>query len=547
MTSRGTGVRTGIMNKAAFGMCLLATTSTSCAGNGNGGALPSRIVGEPSFAAASALHRAALAKLVIKVPKRHHHRRRPAYVSPATASLEYIVDGAAPRIVEIATSNPNCTVDGAIGYMTCAITMSLAPGTHSFSFTTFDGLNATGNVLSANTTVSYDVRAGAANEVPVTLGGIAASLAIVTTSRAASGSQASGFSIYGSTPVRFSIVPVDADGDFILGPGSPAPSVQSVPGSTELSTPVPAAPNVWTLTSTAPATDPLQPTMASLRVEATPVPDSGGGTVSASVGLALYQPWIYVTNGSTISTFDEQGNPVTHTGAFSGLSSATAIAYNPNQQLLYVTDYTGNSVKTYDRQGATAVCTGCFNSGLNEPFGIAYDSHDDWIYVANYGNNSVSAYDYLGNAVTTSGFSGLESPRYVAFDPSDDLLYVTGGGALTKSAYLESGGSPQVLGGGFGGLSNTDGIAYDAHDGSLYVAADGAIEAFDDQGNARALSGSFANVDRAENALYDPYDGQLYVVNYVGTVTSYDEQGDQVLLASPIAVLDYATGIALVP
>ncbi|HEX8806416.1 MAG TPA: hypothetical protein VF741_05685, partial [Candidatus Aquilonibacter sp.] len=116
--------------------------------------------------------------LRIVVPEKTSNAvRRPAYISPSTTQLTWMVDGVAQSPVALATSNSNCTTGGS--GLSCTVNFYVAPGAHTFSFTLRD---ANGVALSAATNVSYTLIEGSPNSLSVTLGGIAASFSITSTS-----------------------------------------------------------------------------------------------------------------------------------------------------------------------------------------------------------------------------------------------------------------------------------------------------------------------------------------------------------------------------
>jgi NHL repeat-containing protein len=536
---------------------VLLVAFTACARENGASPLPAAPAGTSPLTVRSsslAKHRGrkVRAKLIVKVPHYRHHRRglHHRYVSPATASLQYQVDSGAIQTVAISTSNPNCTVIGPISYLQCNIDMTLSPGQHTFAFSTFD---ANGNLLSANTSVSYTVRIGAANQIPVILGGIAASLSVTPIDPAVSGSQNAGYTFYGSAPEKFSIVPVDADDNFIVGAGAPQPSVASAPANTNMSTPSPKSPNVWTFTSTYSPTDPTAATTSSISAQATPVPNSGGTTVTASVPLTIYTPEFLVWNGNAMQYYDEQGNPGT-TGSSYPASFPGGLEYDAHNGLTYITNtsacyYTSSGcVVAYNGAGVAQTLTG--NSGNPfpmsnaKPYGLAYDSHNGYIYVVDFNAtpNTIDVFDEQGNAVSVSGtWAGLNGARNVAFDPSNDLLYVTncggdyclgGSGGTSNVTVYDEQGNQQSTSGSWPGLANPIGIAYDSNNGDFYVAdnANNTVKVYDAQGNAISVAGSWANLASPIDLRYDPNNHLIYVASSFpfgsSSIDVFDEQGN---------------------
>jgi hypothetical protein len=463
--------------------------------------------------------RTALARLVIKVPHKHARGHRARYVSPATASLAYSVDGVAQTAVAIAVSDPNCRVGEPISYLTCTVTLSLPPGPHTFSFTTLD---ASANVLSANTHVVTTIVAGAANTIPVTLGGVAASFALYPPNvPQVSALGEGGFAVYGKKALSFSIVPLDADGNAILGPGAPQPVVATTPSSMTMQTPAPSAPNQWTFTSTYAPADPGVAHAASLAISATPVPDSGGSTLSKTIPLSLYTPWIYVSSengGDSITATDETGTPQTLSGTFPNLNSVNGIAYDPHNHLLYAENGGTPGITAYNSQGVQQTVSGTFqNAGSNAPYGIVFDPHNNVLYVTYANAASVAAFTEQGVLVATAGgFPNLNYPIGIAYDSLNHDLYVASsaiiGGSASITVYDEQGNQVAVSG-AFPGLDEPVGIAYDSRTDSLYVTniSNASITAYDPQGNQRTIGGFGGLGTGPVSAAYDAHSDWFYV------------------------------------
>jgi DNA-binding beta-propeller fold protein YncE len=495
-----------------------------------------------------------LARLTINVPHRTRAHRRGRYVSPATASLAYTVDGVTQTPVTISPSSPNCKVNGPISYLRCSVNLSIKPGNHTFSFTTKD---AQANVLSANTHITFKVVAGASNTIPVTLGGVASSFSVyppaVPQVVAASGG---GYTIYGKNALQFSIVPVDADGNAILGPGAPQPVVSAAPPGTTMQTPAPTAPNLWTFTSTYTPTDPSVAKVSSISVFATPVPNSGGTTLDATIPLSLYVPWVYMTSESggsdAVVVTDESGNTQSVSGSFPNLSSVNGIAYDPHNGFLYAENGGTSNVTVYDLQGRQQTVAGSFqNGGPDQPEGIVFDPRNDWLYVTYFSSNSVSAFDEQGRIQATSGsFPGLSSPIGIAYDGADQLLYIGSEGG-SVSAYDEQ-GNQKTLSGGFPNVSGPAGLAYDPTNAFLYVAntnfggSSGTITVYDTQGNQQTVSGSFPGLGTGPTAIaHDPHNDWFYVGDCSGApARAFDANGTAQSFSAPTT---YVPGIAIVP
>jgi hypothetical protein len=522
--------------------------------------------------------RSVHAKLVIKVPrerKRHHH---PRYVSPATASLAFSIDGAAQTPVIVATSNPNCSVAGQT-YLQCSIPFTVAPGAHTFAFTAQD---SNGAPLSANTNYPFTVKAGVANILAVTLGGVAASLAVLPANTlAVSGSQYGGFRVVGNAPQKFDIVPMDIDGNIIVGPGAPQPVVAATPASMTVIAAPPSAPNTWTLTSTyTTAPDPTVALASKLSISATPVPNSGGSTITASIPLALYQPWIYVEDSTSneVLAYDEQGNAKPLPKPIAGLNEPIGLLYDPHNGLVYVASNGFNACRTscitaYQPDGTPYAFSAATPFGSSAgPGGLAFDPLTNEIYVDYIptlgGAGSVAAFDEQGNAVALSGtFPGVSSSYALARDPNTDWFYVANCAPAAVNAFTSQGAAKTLPAAApFPNLTNPDGITFDPNNNWFYVdncvmgpsstppGPGGGFTAYDEDGNQHTLPGNPQGIPEGWGITFDPYDNLLYVAaDDFGNVSSkkvytFDERGTaQTLGASAFPGLTWPAQIVVVP
>jgi hypothetical protein len=177
---------------------------------------------------------ATKARVLIHIPPKSAqaaaHTRRPAYVSPSTASINVAVDGGTPVNTPLSSTSPNCTTSGNPPATSCAITIDVPTGgMHSFAFTALDINGAT---LSTNT-LTQTLNAGTTNTLNVTLNGIAAGVnATFNTANLNVEPTSSGIVIAPETStsaLSFQVLPValDADGNMIVGPGTPSLTVTS--------------------------------------------------------------------------------------------------------------------------------------------------------------------------------------------------------------------------------------------------------------------------------------------------------------------------------
>ena len=488
---------------------------------------------------------------------------RPGYISPATKSISISIKpkhGAALTFNADLTpqKNKHCTTGSPVK---CSYNIDLAPGTYVADFETFDALlkkgQPVGHALSSNKSVAVKVRKGKYAHLNVTLGGIAASVELQPMNDVTMAANGSAFNIIGKQPQRFALVVKDADGNVMLGAGVPTASVSTAPANTTLSTPLPGS-NVWALTSHYTSTNPTVPASVSLAVKATPVPHSAAGTLSATIPLFLYEPWIYVvdnTSTGSVVAFDEDGNARSLSGTFSGVTSPYFAVYSPVTHWIYVDSCSNNSIFAYDVMGSSVMPSGTFpnvacagqlaiannliylanwtstpsTTAVNvydlqgnqqtitgtpfldagsEGWSLAYDTNNSLLYFGDYGGSLAYVFNAAGATQTTTGtFPSLHEPNAAAFDPDNDLLYVVNQpGATNVTVYDEQGNKNAALSGAWG-LTYAAGIAYDPYNGMLYVSdhTTNKIYEFDNQGNAQTTSGAFtAGLSSAWGVLVVP-------------------------------------------
>jgi hypothetical protein len=198
--------------------------------------------------------------LSIKIPAKKtassnvHHRQ---YVSPATQSLALTITQSGATVlqeaVSLATSNPNCT--NSAGATTCTLSFPLAPGSYLGTVSTYDGAvvagAASGHLLSQGQSLSITVVGGQTNDLTLTLDGVPASITIAPASGSQiTGTQGSGFSVpFSAQPLLINAL--DADGNTIVGPGTPTFTAQVSPSTGfTLTQPTSGTPNQITLAAT---------------------------------------------------------------------------------------------------------------------------------------------------------------------------------------------------------------------------------------------------------------------------------------------------------
>ena len=265
-------------------LCVLA----ACTGGENGAVSPL-----PNARVANSADEARVrvtATLRIVIPKRRggkpHH-----YLSPATRSISIAIAQSGKLRHEnfdlTAATNPACTASPVV----CSLKFLVSPGAATLSLTTYDGLlgaggKPTGNQLSANQDVPTKFVRSKANVVKVTLEGIPASIAFIPGAASTlTGNASAGYVISKcfSAAQLVSVLGVDADANFILGPGAPVTTLSSGdPAHLAVTSHSAASPNAFTLTR---PSIPSPNSTVYLTATVTPAADSGGATLHVPIAV----------------------------------------------------------------------------------------------------------------------------------------------------------------------------------------------------------------------------------------------------------------------
>ena len=478
-------------------------------------------LGEHGAAVSPDVHKRVTAHLVIKVPRhRRHHRRgmRPEYVSPSSAYLQYTVDSYSNQIA-LSASNPDCTVLGPISYLQCTVNMALSPGMHNFSFTALD---KNMNELSANTSIQYQVLTAMPNQIPVILGGIDTTIAVVPPNDPhVTGSQYSGYTIFGNTQLPFGIIPQDVDGNYIIGPGAPEPVISPPAG---YFTPAPVtseAPNTFRLTSSFSPSSPLTVGKGTLTVMTTPVPNSDGIDKSVSTPLRFEQPWLYANNQGAhdtgIDTLD--GTAIAPSGNFDQNQGPVDLAYDSNDHILVMA--LQFEMVTYDLNGNHITS----NTDFSGVHAIAYSPSNSLIYVADDAGGLRAIDSGLGFHALSGNKAHFGTPLQMLV--ANNALYsLNNDGTMTV---YDLDGNEITQNGSFAGLSGARGMAYDPHDGYIYAISGTAVTVYDLNGNhIIPIGAGFPNVSDMTAITYDPYLNRLLIndLAFPGNIGAYDENGN---------------------
>jgi hypothetical protein len=402
----------------------------------------------------------------VTIPKKRHHHRKRDFISPSTQSMTYSITGAssASGTVNLTPTSTGCT--STLASTICQLTLILAPGSYNATITTYDGLNGTGNALSTAQSVSFTVVAGTSNAISLTLSGIPASL-IVLPDSATSGTNLSGaINLTGTAASKLLIEALDADGNVILGAGSPSFSVKAVGGFSVTLT-QPASPSGNTFTITPPSAyksgSAVLAVTASYSGQATDGCAQAGAVCIAYVSVVMQQ-LLAAISGNSVDLFT-LGNPAPFT-TLSGLSSPRALAFDGSGNL-YVANTGTNTIAIYapPYNGTPQALS------VTDPVALAFDGSGN-LDVASYSGNTIARYappitSASSAAATTS--SGIIGPDALAINGSN--LFVANSLANTVlgfSTSFSNGDSATTNVGGGTGISAPNALAFDGNN-RLYV------------------------------------------------------------------------------
>jgi hypothetical protein len=442
---------------------LLAASLALASCTGHAGSVPAG----PTGGTATSGHARGTVKFTISVPKAGSAsaRRRPKYISPATASatLAIVTDpGGASVIQETVGLTPTSTgCSSTLASTQCTLSLALDPGGYDAAVSTYDGANATGNELSQGQSIDFTVAQGQTNTVALVLNGVPASLAVSSAAAAVHGTQNGGFTLYGAAAQQLQVEALDADGNVIVGVGSPTYTVASASGSGfTIANPTTTAPNTVTLTP--PGTN---GTVESFALTAT-YPDStcslSGAVCTANFAVKSDIQSLFVANYDSNDVLIYTSYSAAPTTISNGVNEPYALAMDAAEDL-FVSNYGNNTVTEYAPPWTNAPIA-TISSGLNGPSGLAIDTSGN-VFVANSNANSVEEFapPYSGAPVTIT--TGVNEDFYVAVDPNDHV-FVANFGNNTVTEYALPYGSPTAT--ITNGVTKPSGLALNALD-ELFV------------------------------------------------------------------------------
>ena len=258
------------------------------------------------------------------------------------------------------------------------------------------------------------------------------------------------------------------------------------------------------------------------------------GSASAPYAIAdavAYDPsngYVYVTNqgSNSVSVINGTTNSVIKTVSVG--SGPQGVAYDPSNGYVYVTNLGSNSVSVINGANNSVIKTVSVGS---YPAGVAFDSSNGYVYVAICGSNSVSVINGTTNSVIKTISVGSE-PDAVAYDPSNDYVYVANYGSGTISIIstssassnkyavtftesgLPSGTSWSLTFNGIMQSSTTSTITFSEPNGS-YSYTVGSVSGYTSSTSSGSLTVSGSNISKT--ITFTPV--QVKITNYKVTFT----------------------------
>lgn len=120
-----------------------------------------------------------------------------------------------------------------------------------------------------------------------------------------------------------------------------------------------------------------------------------------------------------VAVFDFQGNEIELPGEFEGLVSPRGIAYDPHEDRIYVSDYTGETVRVFDTNGNEIELPNPIDD-LSGPQGLHFDTTYNRLYVVNKHSSVVLAYEpdgTLAQGLAVPAFPRLNQPTSITYRP----------------------------------------------------------------------------------------------------------------------------------
>ncbi len=374
--------------------------------------------------------------------------RRPAFVSPSTASV----------IVEVnpdaASAGPVTFSNAPAGGGTSTVAIDAPPGADIFVISLYDAPQSAGETSASGSElgrvrVAQTITANATNTLSATVIGTVAAIRIGPLPNQSNvlpvaGSSPAAYELVGRAPATFAVAPLDVDGNVIVQPDAP-PAIALAPNVR--------ATGILTVTPVSGTTD--QFTVQAVAANTTTYPTSltatatdANGNIATSSTVADVTSAVYVAyaNGGApaVARFDAHGTPLPlPAGGFPGLDNPVALAYDPDDREILVADAALGKVLAFDEAGtplASFIVPAI--AGVN---GVIYDPHNGNVYAS--GSAGVTVFAPSGGAPRGGVPASFAAPNaqgiaFVASSATSALNRLAVGSAAATPAlrfYSESG------------------------------------------------------------------------------------------------------------
>jgi hypothetical protein len=446
----------------------------------------------PGSASSPAADRTGKAVFRILVPKRKKHAQGPAFVSPSTQSLAIAIAGPTNVNTTLGLTPSSTGCSQTFAGTACSFSEQIAPGSYTATVTSYDGPNGTGKVLSAAQGVAFTVVAAASNQVNLTLSGVPQSLQIVPATSFSALNLQGVYDLYGTAAHRFFVDAFDADGNAIVGPGSPSFSVAVTHGSLVVTVgePIASAPNAFTITPPVAYVAGTQ----QLTVTATYAPGLSNGCAqpgaNCTATLTVDMQELVAAAGNNALTIYPMGQTRALATITYAVNFPNGIAFDAAGDLFIANCLTGcgNGTSVDNVAVYTPPYTGLpvvITTGVNTPQTVAVNASGD-LFVANCvqcgpggGTDNVAEYAPPFTAASSplaTLTNGIGAPQALAFDASANLFVANcpascappfnGNDTVTKYSPPYTGAPAATIGSGL--LNGPNLIALDGS-GNLFV------------------------------------------------------------------------------
>ena len=463
-----------------------------CAGASGGSPIPGAQLSPAARNAGTAARKGRIV-VRVKVPKRTHRGgvRSPRYLSPATQSMTLAFTGPTTvpqETLNLTPASPNCSAT--LSGTSCSYVFSLAPGSYTAMIATYDNVvPAQGKELSAAQAAPFTIVAGAVNTINLSLSGVPMQVVVAPATTASQVTPTGSIDLLGTATRPFIVEALDADGNIIVGPGSPTFSVSQTSGALllGLGQPTAGAPNAFTVTppafSSATATVKATASYAGQVTDGCTQPNA-----VCNVSVTFDMQNLVAGGGNSGITIYKGASTVPFATITNFANQPSALAFDKTADLFVATCLRGcsngssvDSVQMY-RPPYTGVPVSIVN-GIVGPRTMLFDASGD-LFVANCGacflglTDSVTEYAPPFTAASTpvaTISTGVHDPGALLLDSSNDLFVANcascvGAGSDTVGEFASPyTGAPTSI--GAGSLSGPLGIGLDASS-NLYVAND---------------------------------------------------------------------------